>query len=169
MKYQATRTALAATAVLLTLIGLPLVAPAQEGVAEMPTPSSSDQSAPMTQHHQAMAHMQKQLMARHQAMSARLDQMMAAVQKAQGDEKIAAMEALLGELVDQTKSMHMMAMQGSMMMGMGMRGMGAMRGHPMTGGHGMMKHDCPMGPDCPMVKGATATPAPETPPAKPEE
>lgn len=169
MKHQATRTALAATAALLILIGLPMVATAQEGAAEMPAPPNSDQRAPMTQHHQAMAHMQKQLMARQQAMSARLDEMMAAVQKAQGDEKIAAMEALLGELVDQTKSIHMMAMQGSMMMGMGMPGMGMMGGHPTTGGHGMMKHNCPMGSDCPMVKGATATPAPETPPAKPEE
>jgi hypothetical protein len=113
---------------------------------------SSAQSVPMAQCYQAMASARKRMMARHQAMSAKLDEMMAEVRKASGPEKSAAMEALLGELVDQAKTMHMMAMHGPMMMG-GMYGMGMGMGMGMGRYHGKMMQNCPMGPDCPMAKG----------------
>ena len=73
----------------------------------------------------AMMEKKQQMMQKCKAMDAKLDELVAAMNAAKGQQKIDAMAALLNELVQQRKSMHkmMMNMQGGMMSGMMHEGM----------------------------------------------
>jgi len=158
-----TRLALVATVALLLVVGTPLILGAQTSESTTPSPQDSTQPATWGQCYQAMQSVRQHMVAHQQAMNTRLDQMMAEVRNSQGTDKTKAMEALLGELVDQTKSMHMMAMHGPMMTG-GMYGMGMM-GNGMSGmgmghSHGMM-NNCA---NCPWAQGTTPQPTPEKQP-----
>lgn len=74
-----------------------------------------------TKHHEAMKAAYEKAVAEMQAMDARLNEKVAAMNAASGDQKISAMEAVINELVAQRKEMHdkMTAMRNC---GMGLRG-----------------------------------------------
>mgnify|MGYP000601512543 CR=1 FL=1 len=77
-----------------------------------------------------------------QAMDGRIDEKMAALKNAKGDQKMAAMEAVLGELVSQRKEMR--EKLGDMHHHQAMCGMMARGGHHGRMRHGEMKGKCPM-------------------------
>ncbi len=76
------------------------------------------------------------------AMDGRIEVKMAALRNAAGDQKMAAMEAVLGELVSQRKEMR--EKLGDMHHHQAMCGMMGGGGHHGRMGHGGMKGKCPM-------------------------
>ncbi len=115
------------------LLGAPLAlaqtsegAPAkkrQHGMMEQKTGQCSGGEMParckaMMEKRQQMMQARKDMMARCKAMDARLDELVATMNTATGQQKIDAMAALLNELVQQRKAMHEMKMQQGMMPGM---------------------------------------------------
>jgi hypothetical protein len=110
----------------------------------------------------AMKEKSDQAMADMKAMDARLDEMVSAMKKAKPNEKTAAMEALLAELVSQRKAMreslgdvhHRQAM-------CGMMGKGGQHGKMAHGGKGMH-------PNCPMMGGTGQGSGGQGDQAKPE-
>lgn len=157
------RLALITAVALVLIVGTPMILGAQTSDSTTRASQGATAATPWAQCYQAMQSTRQRIIAHQQAMDSRLDQMMADVRSAQGADKTKAMETLLGELVNQTKSMHMMAMHGPMMTG-GMYGMGmmgnGMYGMGMGHNHGMM-NNCA---NCPWVQGSTQQPVPEKQP-----
>lgn len=91
----------------------------------------------MAKHHEEMKAEYEKAMAEIKAMDARLDDKVAAMNAAAGDQKVSAMEAVINELVAQRKEMR------DRMTAMHHQGMGM--SHPWKHGkEGMMKGGCPM-------------------------
>ena len=143
----------------------PLYAFSQGGQAEAQQPAPNTQQGPggegkarehhkpTAEHHQMMKAAYDKCMAEMQAMDARLDEKVAAMNAASGDQKVAAMEAVINELVAQRKEMRdKMALMHHH--GMDMTGP--------AGKHGKMKAGCMMEGH----HGGTGSDAPKSKPAQ---
>ena len=93
--------------------------PMHHGMMQQQTVQSQEAEGGMPDKCKAMMEKKQQMMQKCKMMDARLDELVAAMNTATGQQKIDAMAALLNELVQQRKSMHemMMNMQGGMMHG----------------------------------------------------
>jgi hypothetical protein len=127
--------------VVLVVTSLPLVVRAQPAAAPSPS-QSAPQAGAQTEDKmdpgtigkcKEMQARHEQVMAEMKAMDARLDEKLAAMNAAKGDQKVEAMAVVINELVSQRKAMK--EQFGAMHRGM----RGSMRGQ-----HGAMLTDCPM-------------------------
>ena len=106
------------------------------------TPPTADHDA----HHQQMAALHADLMAKLDAMDAKVDGLLAAMNAASGDAKVDAIAAVVTELAAQRKQLRDMVMQGiHAMHGEGGMGHGPGHDHAAMGDHGMAHGE---GGDC---------------------
>lgn len=115
---------------------------------------ADDPQTDMKVHCQEMMAKHEQVMTKMKEMDAKLDQLIADMNSAKGNQKVDAMAAVITEMAGQRKAMMSMMHEMMPMMGhpaMGDMKDGMMQGCPMMKGGAM--EGCTMGDDCPMMKG----------------
>jgi hypothetical protein len=136
--------------VLLTIVLLPLYALAQHGADHQHGAAPQEQGAAGDTGHGMMGKCMQQSESKAQqakvdldAMDKRLNEKIATMNAAQGDQKVAAMSEVINELASQRKELHekLAAINQTQMCAMMQQHMGKMGDH---NGHGGMSGGCPM-------------------------